>query len=241
MEMERLVKVIANSGYTSRRKAEELISSGKVMVNGIVAVTGQKIDGNDIVTIDGKEITMDNGNYEYFLLNKPRGVITSSSDEVGRKTVVDLVKTNKRIYPVGRLDYDTTGALLLTNDGNITNLLTHPKNEIEKKYLAKLEGILDMESLNKLKKGIKIDGILAVPDRVKIRSIDKKKNTCLVEIVLHEGRNHEVKKLFEAVGYSVIRLTRVTFAGLNVKDLKSGEYRKLSIKEVQRLYSLIKK
>lgn len=239
--MERLVKVIANSGYTSRRKAEELISSGKVMVNGIVAVTGQKIDGNDIVTIDGKEITMDNGNYEYFLLNKPRGVITSSSDEVGRKTVVDLVKTNKRIYPVGRLDYDTTGALLLTNDGNITNLLTHPKNEIEKKYLAKLEGILDMESLNKLKKGIKIDGILAVPDRVKIRSIDKKKNTCLVEIVLHEGRNHEVKKLFEAVGYSVIRLTRVTFAGLNVKDLKSGEYRKLSIKEVQRLYSLIKK
>lgn len=239
--MERLVKVIANSGYTSRRKAEELISSGKVMVNGIVAVTGQKIDGNDIVTIDGKEITMDNGNYEYFLLNKPRGVITSSSDEVGRKTVVDLVKTNKRIYPVGRLDYDTTGALLLTNDGNITNLLTHPKNEIEKKYLAKLEGILDMESLNKLKKGIKIDGILAVPDRVKIRSIDKKKNTCLVEIVLHEGRNHEVKKLFEAVGYSVIRLTRVTFAGLDVKDLKSGEYRKLSIKEVQRLYSLIKK
>jgi len=236
--MERISKVIASSGYASRRKADMLISDGKVLVNGEVAILGQKVDGNDVITVDGEIINRSDGNYEYFLLNKPRGVITSNADPEGRKTVVDLIDTKKRIYPVGRLDYDTTGALLLTNDGKLTNKLIHPKNNIDKVYLAKIKGIINVVDIEKLKKGVKIDNYTTSPCKVKVRKVDKKTNTCLVELTIHEGHNHQVKKMFEEVGYDVVRLTRKSFAGLDVKNLKSGEYRSLSIKEVQRLYSL---
>ena len=239
--MERVSKVISNSGYISRRGAEELIKEGRVLVNGEKAVLGQKVDDNDIIVIDGKTINQANSNYEYYLLNKPRGVVSTSNDEKGRKTVVDLIETNTRIYPVGRLDYDTTGVLLLTNDGNLTNKLTHPSNNINKVYLAKVEGILTGNDIHKLENGVKIDNYVTHPAKVKLKSFNKKTNSSMVILTIHEGHNHEVKKMFEAIGYRVNKLTRISFAGLDVKDLKSGEYRKLSLKEVQRLYSLVKK
>ena len=238
--MERVSKFIANSGYASRRNVEKLIQEGKVTINGEVAILGQKVDSNDVVMVNNTIINHATGNYEYYLLNKPRGVVTTTNDPEGRKKIIDLIKTDTRIYPVGRLDYDTTGAIILTNDGNLTNLLSHPKNQIDKVYLAKLEGIINVLDINKLKKGIKIDNYHAKASRVKVRKIDKKTNTSLVEITIHDGHNHQVKKMFEAVGYDIIRLTRISFAGLDVKSLKSGEYRKLSLKEVQRLYSQVK-
>lgn len=237
--MERIQKVIASSGYCSRRKAEELIKLNKVLVNGEVATIGMQVSNNDLIEVEGNVIKKDTDNKVYYLLNKPRGVVTTSSDELGRKTVIDLIDTEKRIYPVGRLDYDTTGVLLLTNDGELTNKLTHPKNNIEKVYVAKIEGIITGIDINKLKRGVKIDDFKTSPARVKLKSYDKKSQTSLVELTIHEGHNHQVKKMFEAVGYNVIKLTRIRFAGMDVKSLKSGEYRELNPKEVKRLYGLV--
>lgn len=238
--MERVSKVISNSGYTSRRNAEELIKEGRVLVNGKKAILGEKVTNEDIITIDGVIINKNDGNYEYFILNKPRGVISTAKDEKGRKTIVDLIDTNKRIYPVGRLDYDTTGAIILTNDGNLTNKLIHPKNNIDKVYLAKIKGIIKGDDVKKLKDGLKIDNYMTSKAKVKIKKIDKKTNTSQVILTIHEGHNHQVKKMFETIGFDVIKLTRLSFAGLDVKNLKSGEYRKLTLKEVQVLYSLVK-
>ncbi|MBE6154575.1 MAG: rRNA pseudouridine synthase [Firmicutes bacterium] len=236
--MERLQKVIANSGITSRRKAEELILKGKVRVNGsVVKELGIKVDGNDIIEVDGATINRDIPRV-YYLLNKPRGVITSVSDDKERKTVIDYINTDERIYPVGRLDYDTTGALILTNDGELANLLTHPKNQIEKTYIAKIEGILDKDGINSLKKGVVVDNKKVEIKNFKVKEKNFEKNTSLIEITIIEGRNHIVKKIFETLKHPVIRLTRTSIAFININDLKSGEYRKLSIKEVKKLYSL---
>ena len=236
--MERLQKAIANSGYTSRRKAEELITSNHVTVNGeAVNTLGYKVNGNDIIAIDGNIITK-NTVKEYYILNKPREVICSVSDDKGRKTVVDLIKTEGRIYPVGRLDYDTTGLIILTNDGELANILMHPKNKISKTYIAKINGILNKDDFKKLRKGVLIDDRKLIIDNVKVRKIDKIKNTSLVEVTIHEGRNHIIRRLFEKLGYDVMKLTRNKFAFLDIDDLKSGEYRELSLKEVKELYSL---
>ncbi len=236
--MERLQKVIANSGYTSRRKAEELIINNHVCVNGeVVNTLGYKVNDNDIITIDGITITK-NTNYEYYLLNKPREVICSVSDEVGRKCVVDFIKTKTRIYPVGRLDYDTTGLIILTNDGNLANILMHPKNKVYKTYIAKINGILNEEDFKCLRKGIMIDKRILKIDHFKVKSIDKEKNTSLVEVTIHEGRNHIVRKLFESLHYDVLKLTRSKYANLTLDNLKSGEYRELSSSEVRELYKL---
>lgn len=236
--MERLQKVIANSGYTSRRNAEKLILEGKVSVNGnIVNELGTKVDNSDVIEIEGKMLNK-NVNKVYYLLNKPRGVVCTNSDEKGRKTVVELIDTDVRIYPVGRLDFDTTGAIILTNDGELANKLMHPKNAICKTYLAKLEGILDKDAINKLKTGIDIDNRKVEIKSFKVTKKDIEKNVTFISITIVEGRNHIVKRLFEKIGYSVEKLTRTNIDSLNVSGLKPGEYRMLTIKEVKKLYSL---
>lgn len=236
--MERLQKVIASSGITSRRKAEDLIKAGEVMVNGeVVREIGVKVTGNDIIQVEGVTINRDIKKV-YYLLNKPRGVITSVKDDKGRKTVVDLIDTEMRIYPVGRLDYDTTGLLILTNDGELANILMHPSNKIPKTYIAKIEGLLNKDDIERLKNGVYIEGKKTYIEHFKIRDKNIEKNTSLVEVTIIEGRNHIVKKIFLSLKHPVIRLTRIKEAFLDIKDLKSGEYRELSIKEVKKLYSL---
>lgn len=238
--MERLQKIIAESGYTSRRKAEELIKNGKVIVNGKkVTELGTKASFGDEILVEGNLIEYQEK--VYYMFNKPRGVVTTTKDDKGRKTVLDFFDDEeKRIYPIGRLDYDTTGLLLLTNDGDFANLMMHPKSKIEKSYIAKIKGILDKEDVRTLKEGIKLDNKIIYPDRVKIKKINKKNNTTLINIVLHDGINHEVKRLIEKLGYEVIKLKRESFGFLMLGSLKSGEKRKLSIKDVKRLISLAK-
>lgn len=239
--MERLQKVIANLGYCSRRRAEELIKKGQVLVNGeVVSELGVKVSKSDVIEVEGLVLDKEY-NYEYYLLNKPRGVITASSDDKGRRTVVDIIDTNTRIYPVGRLDYDTTGVLLLTNDGNLANGLIHPSSEIDKVYIAKVDGILTGYDVKRMRSGLVIDGYKTKRCRVKVKSVDKEKNKCIVEIIIHEGRNHQVKKMIEAVGKKVIKLKRERFAILTTEGLNAGEYRRLTNKEVAVLYSMINK
>lgn len=238
--MERLQKVIAASGIASRRKAEELITAGKVKVNGkIVTELGTKVSEKDRVEVNNtlleKEIK------EYYLLNKPRGVVTTTKDDKNRKTVVELIPTNARIYPVGRLDYDTTGVLLLTNDGEFANILMHPSSQIDKVYMAKLEGIIKGEQINKLKEGVDVDGEIVKASRVKLKKVDSKANTSMVQITIQEGKNHQVKKMFKSVGFEVTKLKREKEAFFDLKNLQSGEFRKLTPKEVMKVYGLKQK
>lgn len=234
--MVRLQKAIADSGFCSRRKAEEYIINGKVSVNGdVITELGTKVNPGDEIIVDGNAITRQDK--EYYVFYKPRGVICSTNDDKGRKTVLDFFESNKRLYPVGRLDYDTTGIIFLTNDGEFTNMILHPKNKIPKVYIAKLEGIIDGYSIKKIKQGINIDGYKVIPDRVKLKSADKKTNTCIVEIVIHDGRNHEIKKIFESVGFHVEKLKRESIGFITLQGLTSGEHRPLSIKEVKQLYA----
>lgn len=236
--MKRLQKVIADAGITSRRKAEELILAGKVRVNGeVVKTLGVKVSGSDLIEVNGALIERDTAK-KYYLLNKPRGVISSVSDDKKRPTVVDYIDTDARIYPVGRLDYDTTGLILLTNDGELANLLMHPTNKIPKTYIAKIEGILNKDDIDRLKNGIMIDGKKTMVQDFKIRDKDFEKKTSLVEVTIVEGRNHIIKKLFDAIHHPVIRLSRIKIAFLSIDKMKSGEYRELTIKEVKKLYSL---
>ncbi len=239
--MERLQKVIANSGYCSRRKAEELIEAGQVYVDGeLVTELGTKVSGNETIVVEGVTLNKQTRK-EYYLLNKPRGYICSVKDDKGRKVVTELINTKERIYPVGRLDYDTTGLLILTNDGEFANILMHPSNEVEKTYLAIIEGVMTTEEIYKLKDGVVIDSIKVVPKRLKIKTKDLEKNKSKVEITIVEGRNHIVKKMFEAVGHHVNKLTRERLAFLDVKGLQSGEYRYLTNDEVNQLMKLKRK
>lgn len=235
--MERLQKYIAESGYTSRRKAEKLIKQGKVIVDGnVVTELGTKVSGKEEIIIDGNLLTKEEK--EYYLLNKPRGVITTTNDDKKRKTVVDLINTNKRIYPIGRLDYDTTGVLLLTNDGEFSNILMHPNERIEKVYVAKIKGIIKGEEINKLKQGVVIDGRKTEKCKVKLRRVDTKNNTSYVSLIIHEGRNHQVKNMFKTIGFEVLKLKRERVGIFTLEGLNSGEYRKLTPKEISIIYSL---
>ena len=238
--MERIQKVIANRGYCSRRKAEELLKQNKIKVNGqLVTELGRLVNDSDVIEIEGNILGREEK--EYILLYKPRGVITSTSDDKHRKTVLDIVNTKKRLYPVGRLDYDTSGILLLTNDGSLTNKLIHPKNKIEKMYIAKVKGFASKESLIKLSKGVIIDNYKTAPAKAKLKKYDKKTNTSIVELTIHEGKNHQVKKMFNALGFDVLKLKRETFSFLNLSGLTSGEYRYLTPKEVKILYNEVNK
>ena len=234
--MERLQKLIAESGICSRRKAEELILKGKVKVNGeVITKLGTKVDSNDVILVDGKKIKTEKK--EYYLLNKPRNYICSLEDKEGRKIITELIDTKARIYPVGRLDYDTTGLIIMTNDGTLANIIMHPKNRVEKTYLAKIKPCLTMEELFSLKAGISIDGIVCHPGRVKIKKHDPSKEVDLVEITIHEGRNHIIKNLFKAINHDVLKLTRTKYAFLEVGELQTGEYRYLTKEEVKKLYA----
>lgn len=235
--MERLNKFISNSGVTSRRKAEELILQGKVKVNGVVVKElGTKVSGNDVVVVNGQVLKSELK--EYYLLFKPRGVISSVHDDKGRETVTSLINTSARIYPVGRLDYDTTGIILLTNDGELSNILTHPSRDVEKEYVAKVKGFFKKEDALKLSNGILLNGVMTKKALFKLKKYDKKSDSSYVRVIITEGRNHQVKDMFRALGYETLKLTRERYAFLDLDGLKSGEYRKLSTKEVKQLYSL---
>lgn len=237
--MERLQKIIASSGYCSRRKAEDLIKQGKVLVNGKKATElGTKASFGDEILIDGKLLEYEEK--EYYLFYKPRGVVCTTKDDKGRKTVLDYFDdVGKRIYPVGRLDYDTTGLLLLTNDGDFANFMMHPKNKVDKFYVAKVEGVVTGDEIRRLKQGVRLDNKKIIPSRVKLKKIDKKNMTSIVEITIHDGINHEVKRIMEEVGHHVIKLKREAVGFLNLSGLKSGEKRRLSSKEVRQLYNLV--
>ncbi|MGM0217226.1 pseudouridine synthase [Enterococcus sp. AZ126] len=230
--MERLQKVIAHAGIASRRKAEEYIVNGRAKVNGkIIRELGTQVGKNDKVEVDDVPIYKEE--YGYYLFYKPKGVISAVSDDKGRKVVTDFFSHIKeRIYPVGRLDYDTSGLLLLTNDGEFSQKLTHPSHEIDKVYVAKVKGLAKKHDLLPLTKGMKIEGYKTAPAAFEIISVDLKTNTSIVELTIHEGRNHQVKKMLQAVGYPVQKLKREKYGDLTLKGLRPGEYRNLNKKEI---------
>jgi len=233
MKEERLQKYLAEAGIASRRKCEELILQGKVEVNGtIITELGTKVTPNDIVKYNGKIVETEDEKV-YILLNKPIGYITTAHEQFGRDKVLDLIKINKRIVPVGRLDMYTSGALILTNDGELVNKLTHPKNEINKTYNVTLKGIITQQEIEKLKNGVKIDDeYLTKPAQVKILKIDEEKNTSRIQIIIHEGKNRQVRKMCEAIDKKVLALHRSKIGNIDVKDLKLGEWKYLSLKEI---------
>ncbi len=237
--MERLQKVMAHAGIASRRKSEELIVKGHVRVNGkLVTELGVQVGNSDRVEVDG--VPIDREEPIYFLLNKPRSMISAVSDDKERRVVTDLfTHVEQRIYPVGRLDYDTTGALILTNDGELSQMLMHPKFHIDKTYVAKVEGIVDRRSLNKLENGINIEGKKTSPAKAKILSVDNDKKMSMVELTIHEGRNQQVKNMFRAIGHPVQKLKRETYGTLNLNGLRPGEWRELKSFEVNQLRNLI--
>ena len=233
----RLQKYMAECGVASRRKAEEYILDGKVQVNGkIVTELGTKINPNkDVVYFNNRKIENEGKNI-YILLNKPIGYVTTTKDQFDRETVLDLIKNVKgRVVPVGRLDMYTSGALILTNDGNFTYKITHPSHEINKTYIATIRGIITEEEVNKLKNGVKIDDYTTRPAKVKIMKTDVEKNISRIEITIHEGKNRQVRKMCEAIGRNVMALHRTKIGDINVKDLKIGEWRYLTPKEVEKL------
>lgn len=234
MEEMRLQKYLAQAGIASRRKAEELIKQGKIKVNHqIVTELGTKIHPNkDIIEYQGKTITLLDEKV-YILLNKPIGYVTTAKDQFNRDSVLDLVKVKQRIVPVGRLDMYTSGALLLTNDGDFVYKITHPKHEIEKTYTVTIKGEVLKEEVQQLEKGVKIDNYITKPARVKILKIDQEKKQSRLEITIHEGKNRQIRKMCEAINHKVLALHRSKIGGLGVKDLALGKWRYLSIKEVE--------
>ncbi|SHH47960.1 23S rRNA pseudouridine2605 synthase [Caloranaerobacter azorensis DSM 13643] len=234
----RLQKYLAMCGIASRRKSEALILQGRVKVNGkVIDELGYKIDPDtDIVLFDNKRV-IKKENYIYIALNKPEGYITTVKDQFNRPTVLDLVKNiNERIYPVGRLDYDTSGLIFLTNDGDLTYRLTHPKHEVEKVYIAKIKGIPTEEELNKFRNGLKIDDYIT--SKAKIEVLKKYNNYSIVKITIHEGKNRQVRKMCEKINHPVISLKRVAIGKINLGNLKKGNWRYLSKKEIEYLKSL---
>ncbi|WP_086347497.1 pseudouridine synthase [Candidatus Enterococcus clewellii] len=238
--MERLQKVIAHAGVASRRKAEEYIQQGRVKVNGKVSKElGTKVSRNDLIEVDDVPIYQEE--YVYYLFYKPKGVISSVSDDKGRKVVTDFFPSVvERIYPVGRLDYDTSGILLLTNDGDFSQKLTHPSHEVNKVYVAKVKGVPKKHDLQPLRKGVRVNGYKSAPAEFQILSVDLQTGTGIVELTIHEGKNHQVKNMLQAVGYPVQKLKRERFGNLTLQGLRPGEYRSLNKKEISSLLNEVK-
>ena len=237
MEEERLQKFIANQGICSRRKAEEYITSGRIKVNGNTVIElGTKINSaKDIVEIDGKKISNITGKKVYILLNKPIDYVTTVKDQFNRNTVLDLVKTNKRLVPVGRLDMYTSGAIILTDDGDFVYKITHPKHEIPKTYNVTVVGKVTGEEIEQLKNGVDIGDFVTSKAEVKILKIDEQKNISRLQITIHEGKNRQIRRMCEAIGKKVISLHRSKIGNLTVKDLPLGTWRYLTKKEIETL------
>lgn len=237
MEKIRLQKFLANAGICSRRKAEEYILEGKVKVNGeIIYKLGMKIDpAKDEIIFDGKDVKLEN-NKVYILLNKPIGYVTTVKEQFGRPAVTDLVKgVKEKVLPVGRLDMYTSGAIILTNDGDFIYRVTHPKYEVEKTYQVTVRGIVTDDEIEKLKNGVKIDNYISGKAKVKVLKIDEAKNISRIQITIHEGKNREVRKMCKAIGKNVIALHRSKIESIDVKNLALGEWRYLRDEEVLRL------
>ncbi|WP_246778270.1 pseudouridine synthase [Mycoplasma zalophidermidis] len=233
MEEIRLHKFIAQAGLASRREAEKMIKEGKVLVNGVVAKLGVKVTKNDNVTINGKLIENKVEKLVYYVLNKPKKTVSSSKDQFGRQTVADLVPNDYRVVPVGRLDYNTTGTIILTNDLQIVNELTHPKYEIPRTYRARIDEPLSLRKFRMLNEGVMVNNKLSkqIVDQVEHKSY---------LVTLHVGSYHHVKKLFESIGHKVINLKRVSFANINVDKMPEGTYRELTLKELKDLKNIIR-
>lgn len=236
----RINKYIALCGVASRRKAEALILENRVKVNGetVTELSFQVDEKNDIVEIDGVKIKEED-EYVYVLLNKPEGYITTVKDQFDRPSVLDLVKDiDKRVYPIGRLDYETSGFLLLTNDGDLTYKLTHPKHEVDKTYIAHVKGIPTKNEINEFENGLKIEDYTTSKASLKVLSSDKEKNCSVLEIKIHEGKNRQVRKMCRAINHPVLRLKRASMGKLKIGKCKVGEYRYLTNEEINYLKSL---
>ncbi|NBI30431.1 pseudouridine synthase [Chengkuizengella marina] len=237
--MERLQKVLANAGIASRRKSEEIILAGRVEVNEkIINTLGVKVNPDeDIIKVDGRPIKSESK--IYVLFHKPKGVISSVKDPQGRQIVTDyLKKVKQRVYPVGRLDYDTEGLLLLTNDGEFSNLMTHPKHHIEKTYFVTVKGVPHGSQLDRLKEGIELDDGKTAPAEVEYHDVNPDKNESVISITIHEGKNRQVRRMFEALSIQVKRLKRVQFGFLNLQGVSRGKFRYLQTSEVKELKDL---
>ena len=233
----RINKYIASCGIASRRKAEELINDGRVSVNGkiITELSFQVDEAKDIVEIDGEKIGLDEKEV-YIVLNKPEGYITTVKDQFDRPSVLDLITDIKeRIYPVGRLDYETSGLLLLTNDGDLTYKLTHPKHEIDKTYMAIVKGVPANEEIENFEKGLYIEDYKTAPAKFKIVKINEEKNYSICQIKIHEGRNRQVRKMCRAINHPVLRLRRVAMGKITLKETEVGSYRHLTSDEIKYL------
>lgn len=239
--LERLQKVIAQSGITSRRKAEQYIIDGRVKVNGqVVQTLGTKVGPKDEVQVD--DVPIDKETLVYYVLNKPRSYITSVEDEVGRKTVLDLMEdVPERIFPIGRLDYQTSGILLLTNDGEFAHLLMHPRHEMEKEYVVKIEGLANESKLNRMLKGVSDKGEVLKAIKYKIMSVDKRKKTSILRITLHEGKNRHIRRMLEGLGHPVIKIKREKYGSLALGNLQAGKYRPLTKQEIHELKTIAMK
>ena len=234
MPEERLQKYMARCGVASRRKAEELILNGDVKVNGsIVTELGSKINPErDEVDVFNKRI-YEKDKHIYIKLYKPEGYVTTVKDQFNRRTVLDLININERIYPVGRLDYNTSGLLLLTDDGETANKLMHPKYHIYKTYEADIKGNITQDSINKLRAGVMTDGYKTAPARVRLLNQKDNPNISSVQISIYEGKNRQVRKMFETIGHNVIKLKRISFGDINLGELKSGQWKYLSDDEIK--------
>ena len=233
----RINKFLAEQGIASRRHADEMIAKGRVQINGIVATLGASVEEGDEVLVDGKPITAQEKELEYYIMNKPKGVICTVSDDRGRKTVMDLLPEGVgRVFPVGRLDYETEGLLLFTNDGDLSYRLTHPKSEIPKTYMVKLEGTMSEKDLNPIRSGIELDGILT--KKCKAHIVETHKEYTKVHITITEGKNRQVRRMFEAIGKTVAFLKRVSIGKLKLTGMDRGEVRPLTEKEIEYLKNL---